>query len=150
MTAQLELQNDDQLRCPTLVDFELWSNATLAAINYNKLAAFTLRIASANEVQSLNAQYRNQDKPTNVLSFPADLPAELELPDIGDLIICAEIVEKEAVAQNKPLKSHWAHMTVHGILHLLGYDHLEDSEATKMEALETEIVTTLGFMAPYE
>jgi probable rRNA maturation factor len=150
MTAQLELQNDDQLSCPALVDFELWANATLTAVNYKSPAAFTLRVASASEVQSLNAQYRNQDKPTNVLSFPADLPAELELPDIGDLIICAEIVEKEAVAQKKSLKSHWAHMTVHGILHLLGYDHLEDSEAAKMETLETKIVTSLGFMAPYE
>jgi len=95
-------------------------------------------------------QYRNQDKSTNVLSFPADLPPELELPDIGDIIICAEIVEQEATAQNKPLKSHWAHMTVHGILHLLGYDHLKDSEAIVMEALETKILTTLGYTAPYE
>jgi probable rRNA maturation factor len=150
MTAQLELQNDGQLSCPLLTDFELWANATLAAINHTKPAAFTLRIAGAIEIQSLNAQYRNQDKATNVLSFPADLPAELELPDIGDIIICAEIVAQEAATQNKPLKSHWAHMTVHGILHLLGYDHLEDSEATVMEALETKILTTLGYTAPYE
>ena len=150
MTAQLELQNDGHLSCPSLTDFELWANATLAAINYSKPAAFTLRITAAVEVQSLNMQYRNQDKPTNVLSFPADLPPELELPDIGDIIICAEIVAQEATAQNKPLKSHWAHMTVHGILHLLGYDHLKDSEAIVMEALETKILTTLGYTAPYE
>jgi probable rRNA maturation factor len=150
MTALLELQNEGQLNCPSLTDFELWANATLAAINHTKNAAFTLRIAGAVEVQSLNMQYRNQDKPTNVLSFPADLPEELELPDIGDIVICAEIVEQEAFEQKKPLKSHWAHMTVHGILHLLGYDHLEDSEATIMEALETKILTTLGYTAPYE
>jgi probable rRNA maturation factor len=101
-------------------------------------------------VRSLNSQYRNQDKPTNVLSFPADLPAELELPDLGDIIICAEIVEQEAATQKKSLKSHWAHMTVHGILHLLGYDHINDSDATKMEALETQILLKLGFIAPYE
>ena len=150
MTAQLELQNDDHLSCPSLREFELWANAALATINYTKPAAFTLRITSITEVQSLNAQYRNQDKATNVLSFPADLPAELELPDIGDIIICAEIVAQEAMAQNKPLKSHWAHMTVHGILHLLGYDHLADSEAIEMEALESAILMTLGFTAPYE
>jgi len=150
MTAQLELQNEGQLSCPSLTDFELWANATLAAINRSKPAAFTLRITDAAEVQSLNMQYRNQDKSTNVLSFPADLPPELELPDIGDIIICAEIVAQEATAQNKPLKSHWAHMTVHGILHLLGYDHLKDSEAIVMEALETKILTTLGYTAPYE
>jgi probable rRNA maturation factor len=150
MTAQLELQNDGQLSCPSLTNFELWANAALAAINHTKPAAFTLRIAGAVEVQSLNMQYRNQDKPTNVLSFPADLPPELELPDIGDIVICAEIVEQEAFEQKKPLKSHWAHMTVHGILHLLGYDHLEDSEANVMEALETKILTTLGYTAPYE
>jgi probable rRNA maturation factor len=150
MTAQLELQNDGQLSCPSLTDFERWANATLAAINHSKPAAFTLRIAGTVEVQSLNAQYRNQDKATNVLSFPADLPAELELPDIGDIVICAKIVEQEAFEQKKPLKSHWAHMTVHGILHLLGYDHLEDSEASVMEALETKILTTLGYTAPYE
>jgi probable rRNA maturation factor len=150
MTTLLELQNEGQLSCPLLTDFELWANATLAAINHTKNAAFTLRITGAAEVQSLNMQYRNQDKPTNVLSFPADLPEELELPDIGDIVICAEIVEQEAFEQKKPLKSHWAHMTVHGILHLLGYDHLEDSEATVMEALETKILTTLGYTAPYE
>ena len=150
MTVQLELQNDGQLNCPLLADFELWANATLAAINHTKPAAVTLRIAGTVEIQSLNMQYRNQDKSTNVLSFPADLPAELELPDIGDIVICVEIVEQEAFEQKKPLKSHWAHMTVHGILHLLGYDHLEDSEATVMEALETKTLTTLGYAAPYE
>jgi probable rRNA maturation factor len=150
MAARLELQNDDHLSCPSLTDFQLWANATLAGISHTKPAAFTLRITDTAETQNLNAQYRNQNKPTNVLSFPADLPAELNLPDIGDIIICAEIVAQEAAAQNKSIKSHWAHMTVHGILHLLGYDHLADSEAIEMEAIETEILTTLGFTAPYE
>jgi probable rRNA maturation factor len=150
MIAQLELQNDNHLNCPSLREFERWANASLATINYAKPAAFTLRIADPTEIQKLNAQYRNQDKATNVLSFPASLPAELELPDIGDIVICAEIVEQEAAAQHKPLENHWAHMTVHGILHLLGYDHMVEGEAVKMEALETQILITLGFAAPYE
>src|SRR5690606_24067449 len=94
--------------------------------------------------------YRHQDKPTNVLSFPADIPAELNLPLLGDLVICAPVVEREAMEQRKTLEAHWAHMVVHGTLHLVGYDHITEPEAEEMESLETKILTGMGFPPPYE
>jgi probable rRNA maturation factor len=84
------------------------------------------------------------------LSFPADIPEEVGIPLLGDLVICAPVVEREAQEQQKTVDAHWAHMLVHGSLHLLGYDHIEDNEAELMEALETTIITGLGFSAPYE
>ena len=97
----------------------------------------------------LNLTYRGKDKPTNVLSFPFEAPPGIEMPLLGDLIICRQVVEQEASEQGKPLEAHWAHMVVHGSLHLLGYDHIEDDEAEEMEGLETEIMLALGYEDPY-
>jgi probable rRNA maturation factor len=97
----------------------------------------------------LNQHYRGKPGPTNVLSFPADLPESLQLPLLGDIVICAPVVAREAVEQGKPAAAHWAHMAVHGALHLLGYDHICETEATEMEDLETAILATLGFPCPY-
>lgn len=133
---------------PTETQLQLWTQAALASRRDN--AELSLRIVDETESQQLNSQYRQQDKPTNVLSFPADLSPELQLPLLGDLVICAPVVAREAQEQNKTLEAHWAHMLVHGTLHLLGYDHIEDTEATAMEALETQIITELGFPPPYE
>lgn len=114
----------------------------------------TIRIVENDEMQSLNRDYRDKDYATNVLSFPAEIPAELaaELDDVelGDIIISAAVVAQEASEQGKPLAAHWAHMLVHGMLHLQGYDHIEDAEAQEMEALEVEILGGLGFANPYE
>lgn len=110
----------------------------------------TIRVVSLAESEALNTQYRHRSKPTNVISFPSDLPEELDIPLLGDLVICASVVETEARAQNKTLEAHWAHMVIHGTLHLLGYDHEDEQEATVMEALETDLLTALGFAAPYE
>lgn len=110
----------------------------------------SVSIVDAETSQRLNGQYRGRDYPTNVLSFPADLPEELGLPLLGDLVVCAEVVEREAREQGKTSQAHWAHMLVHGTLHLLGYDHIEDAEAEQMEALETKIITGFGFAPPYE
>jgi probable rRNA maturation factor len=105
------------------------------------------------ESQELNHQYRGKNKPTNVLSFPFEIPEHLpegvEIELLGDLIICAPVVEREAQEQNKALLAHWAHMTLHGCLHLLGYDHIEDKEAEEMESLEIEILQKMGFPNPY-
>ena len=101
------------------------------------------------ESHKLNLEYRGKDKSTNVLSFPFECPDEVELPLLGDLVICRQVVEREAIEQEKPLMAHWAHMIVHGSLHLLGYDHIEDDEAEEMESLETEIMQGLGFADPY-
>ncbi len=133
---------------PTERQLQLWAQAALASRRDN--AELSLRIVDEAESQQLNGQYRQKDKPTNVLSFPAELPDELQLPLLGDLVICAPVVAQEAAEQNKTHEAHWAHMLVHGTLHLLGYDHIEEVDATEMEALETRIITELGFPPPYE
>lgn len=137
---------DDNI--PSDEDLRSW---VAAALPEDRLASeITIRVVGTDESQALNAQYRGQDKPTNVLSFPSELPPELQIPFLGDLVVCAGVVEKEALDQGKTLLAHWAHMIVHGTLHLLGYDHETDAEADNMEALETQILSDLGFPAPYE
>ncbi len=110
----------------------------------------TIRLVGEQESQNLNAQYRNKNCPTNVLSFPSGLPEGLDVPYLGDLVICVAVVEREAREQNKALEAHWAHLTVHGVLHLLGYDHMDEEQAEEMEALEVHLLGTLGFDNPYD
>ncbi len=114
----------------------------------------SVRIVDEEEGRALNNQYRQQDKATNVLSFPAVGADEVGLPPelsqaLGDIVICGPVVEREAVEQNKEIASHWAHLLVHGALHLLGYDHETDEEADVMEELETRILATRGIADPY-
>jgi len=113
-------------------------------------AEVSVYIVDEAESQKLNLQYRAKDKPTNVLSFPADIHEAVGVPLLGDLVICAPVVEREAVEQGKSLDAHWAHILIHGTLHLLGYDHVEDDEADAMEALETYLITQMNFPAPYQ
>lgn len=127
-----------------------WVAAALAGADVCEPREISISFVDNATSQRLNGQYRGRDYPTNVLSFPADLPEELGLPLLGDLVICADVVEREAREQGKSLQAHWAHMLVHGTLHLLGYDHIDDLEAEHMEALETQIITDLGFPPPYE
>ncbi|XKM13082.1 rRNA maturation RNase YbeY [Orbaceae bacterium ac157xtp] len=145
LDLQIASQNNDNLPTPEQI------NAWLAIIlpPFMPQAEITIRIVDENESQELNLRYRHKDKPTNVLSFPFEAPIDMETPLLGDLIICKQVVEKEAQEQHKSLSSHWAHMIVHGCLHLLGYDHIEDEEAEEMEALEIEIMAELGFTNPY-
>ncbi len=143
---------DLQLACqadnvPTAADFARWVAASLPA--EKQAWDLTIRLVEEEESQQLNRDYRHIDKPTNVLSFPSDVPPELNIPLLGDLVICADVVSREAAEQHKPVDAHWAHMTVHGCLHLLGYDHIDDAEATEMESLETRILNGLGFADPY-
>lgn len=109
----------------------------------------TIRLVDAEESQQLNSEYRHKDYPTNVLSFPADLPPELNIPLLGDLVICVPVVNREATEQGKPREAHWAHMVIHGCLHLLGHDHIDDDEAEAMEALERQLLAELGIADPY-
>jgi probable rRNA maturation factor len=113
-------------------------------------AEVAIRIVDEAESAELNAAYRRKSGPTNVLSFPFEVPEGVPNALLGDLVICAGVVEREAGEQGKPLEAHWAHMVVHGLLHLQGYDHVEDSEAEAMEAEEIAILSDLGFPNPYE
>jgi probable rRNA maturation factor len=109
----------------------------------------TIRLVDSVEIQQLNATYRHKDKPTNVLSFPMDAPPGVQAPILGDIILCADVISQEAEAQGKPATAHWAHMIVHGILHLLGFDHIEDKDAIIMESREVALLQSLGFPDPY-
>ena len=109
----------------------------------------TIRFVSEEESAELNNQYRNKHNSTNILSFPFEMPEEVELNLLGDLVVCSDIVKKEAAEQQKEELAHWAHMIVHGTLHLLGYDHLTDAEANVMEAKEIKILSQLGYSDPY-
>lgn len=146
----ITLDTERASRAPNLPDqaqLERWVTAAIG--RRRKEAEVSLLIVDEAQGQALNRDYRGKDYATNVLSFPADLPPELNLPLLGDLVVCAPVVAREAAEQGKSEAAHWAHMMVHGTLHLLGYDHIEDADADVMEALETEILLDLGFPAPY-
>ena len=147
MTLDLQIAVENERNLPTYEDILLWLNSTLAKFQPN--AEVTVRVVDELESQELNRDYRGKDKPTNVLSFPFEAPPGIDINLLGDLIICKQVVEREAIEQNKPLISHWAHMVVHGCLHLLGYDHIEDQEAEEMESLETQIMKSMGYSDPY-
>jgi probable rRNA maturation factor len=133
---------------PTQAQFESW--VRIAVGQTMPEVELTIRLVEVSESKHLNHTYRGKDKPTNVLSFPFEAPAEIYLPLLGDLIICVDVVEKEAQQQDKSLEAHWAHMVIHGCLHLLGYDHIIDEEAEEMESLETQLLEHLGFTDPYK
>lgn len=143
----LQIASENTENLPTAEQIQQWANAAIRAENLEP--EMTVRIVDEEESHHLNLTYRGKDKPTNVLSFPFECPDEVELALLGDLVICRQVVEREAEEQEKPLIAHWAHMIVHGSLHLLGYDHIEDDEAEEMESLETEIMLGLGFADPY-
>ena len=109
----------------------------------------TIRVVDEAEITALNRQYRGKDGATNVLSFPYEAIPGVATDLLGDIVICAPVVASEAVAQDKPLEAHWAHMVIHGVLHLLDYDHHQDAEAHKMEVRETELLDSLGYANPY-
>jgi probable rRNA maturation factor len=132
---------------PDETQFQVWAEKAWLGEDPSEV---TIRIVGNEESQDLNHQYRGKDKPTNVLSFPFEAPPGITVPLAGDLVICAPVVEKEAQEQHKEPVAHWAHMVVHGMLHLQGYDHIEDNEAEAMEALEVRLLAQLGFANPYE
>ena len=136
---------------PSAASFRRWAAAALAG--RIREADLAIRLVDTAEGQSLNRHYRGKDYATNVLSFPSELPEGLpegvHLPLLGDLVICAPVVAREAEEQGKPLNAHYAHLTVHGVLHLLGWDHEDDKEADAMEQLEREILAGLGIDDPY-
>lgn len=136
-----------RLGLPAASSFRQWVGAALE--NRIKRADLALRLVGEYEGRSLNRHYRGKDYATNVLSFPAELPPGVDLPILGDIVICAPVVQREARTQGKACRAHFAHLTVHGVLHLLGFDHEDPREALAMEMLEREILAGLGFSDPY-
>ncbi|MGA2840828.1 MAG: rRNA maturation RNase YbeY [Steroidobacteraceae bacterium] len=132
---------------PRRAQFETWAGAALTGVKRSNV--LSVRVVGAARSRSLNAQYRNKDRPTNVLSFSGAGLSPDGLNYLGELVICAPVVAREAIMQGKSSESHWAHITVHGVLHLLGFDHERHAEAEKMAAREIQILDRLGFSDPY-
>jgi probable rRNA maturation factor len=149
MSLEVEIQTataaDD---LPNEEDFILWVRAALQ--QREAPAEVVIRLVDEAESRQLNRDYRDKDRPTNVLSFPFEAPPQVPSLLLGDLVICVPLVRQEAREQGKAELAHWAHLVVHGMLHLLGYDHLTDAEAETMEGLERRILAQLHFPDPYQ
>ena len=146
LTVDIQLASNGH-GLPENDSFQTWAQAAWLGDQDSEV---TIRIVDSEESASLNTQYRNKTGATNVLSFPFEAPAGITVPLAGDLIICAPIIDREAREQRKTPTAHWAHMVVHGMLHLQGHDHIEDDEAEAMEALEIRLLAQLGFGNPYD
>lgn len=147
MAIILDLQNESAATLiPAAEQVQQWLTAALRA-DYAHLEQ-TVRVVDEPESRTLNRQFRDRDSATNVLAFPADSDL-LDYDCLGDLVICAPLVAAEAEAQGKIEDAHWAHLVIHGMLHLQGYDHQTAAQAARMEALEVEILDTLGYTNPY-
>lgn len=145
---ELDLQRASQGEAPGDEDFRRWCELALRQRSAD--SELTIRLVDEAEGRELNRTWRQKDYATNVLSFPADVPDELlDIPLLGDLVICVPVVAREAAEQGKPLAAHWAHLVIHGCLHLLGYDHIDDAEADEMEDLERQLLAELGHPDPY-
>lgn len=151
MSYFIDIQHATEEPLPVSEDY-LIELATLALKDKKKSAELTIRIVNAEEMIHLNHTYRKQNKTTNVLSFPSTLPDEIELeyPLLGDIIICPEVLLIESKQLNKSLQEHWALIVIHGVLHLLGYDHIEDEEAFIMQGIEIKLLAELGYTNPYD
>ncbi len=146
----VNIQNNSQYKAiPAESDFTQWLNI---ALKNHAPGIVNIAIVDAKESQALNKQFRHKDKPTNVLSFPFEAFEGMVIEEhiIGDLVICADVIQQEADAQQKDPLAHWAHLSIHGSLHLVGFDHQNDAEANKMESLEIELLQQLGYPNPYE
>lgn len=145
---ELDLQCASTGAAPALTDLQHWCELALRQRSGD--SELTIRLVDEEEGRELNRTWRQKDYATNVLSFPADVPDEmLDIPLLGDLVICVPVVEREALEQGKTLTAHWAHLVIHGCLHLLGYDHIDDDEAEEMEDLERQLLAELGHPDPY-
>lgn len=151
MSAIIDLQIACQPNqsIPSQEDIQRWADLALTVSNDSE-REITVRLVDTGESQQLNGEYRDKPKPTNVLSFPFECPPQIELPLLGDLVICPVVVEAEAVEQSKQLQHHYAHLVIHGVLHLLGYDHIDPVQADEMESLETRLLAKIGIDDPYQ
>ena len=140
--------DSNKYQLPENSHIKQWVDLTLP--DSHSETEMTIRIVEESEITELNRRYREKESSTNVLSFPFEAPGEIDLPLLGDLVICPAVVEQEAKDQNKSIEDHWAHMVIHGTLHLLGYDHIEPEQAAKMESLEIQLLQKLGISNPYK
>lgn len=154
MNVDIDLQiatDETESNYPSVEKMTLWASTALTLGGRDTDCELTVRLVSSEEIHELNNTYRHVDRPTNILSFPFETPDGLEeMPFIGDLVICKEVLLKECSEQNKTLEEHFCHLIIHGCLHLIGYDHIEDEEAQVMEGLEIKALAKLGFKNPYE
>ena len=150
MNLHVDIQSATGEAVPAEKDIRNWISATCRNRSDLDSVEISVRLVDSDEMAKLNSTYRGKPGPTNVLSFPASLPAELKVPLLGDIVICAPVVIAEATRQGKSAHDHWAHMAVHGTLHLLGYDHIEEQDAVIMEALESAILKDLDISCPYQ
>jgi probable rRNA maturation factor len=149
MVNRVDIQIESQSHSlPTREQFQSWVDTILK--NSEEDSEIVIRIVDEPEMIQFNKQYRQKKGTTNILSFPFDAPDEIESILLGDLLICAPVIEQEAQLQNKKREHHWAHMIIHGILHLLGYDHIDDDEAKEMEALEIKMLSAIDIANPYQ
>jgi probable rRNA maturation factor len=146
ITSESSESDADDIFMPDSNAFQLWAESAYLS---NEDVVASLQVVSRDEMQELNRKYRDQDKPTNVLSYPMELPDEVSIKLLGDLALCADVINVEAEEQAKDCDAHWAHMIVHGMLHLQGYDHVIKEDAGKMEAVEINVLNKLGFGNPY-
>lgn len=146
---RVDIQNASDEAVPAADEIRGWIAATLSHLKRRDDAEIAVRLVDSPEMAQLNQRYRGRSGPTNVLSFCADLPPQLALPLLGDIVICAPVVRREAGEQHTSLAAHWAHMTIHGTLHLLGYDHTDEEQAGTMQALESSILKHLDYPCPY-
>ncbi|RAP37896.1 rRNA maturation RNase YbeY [Legionella quinlivanii] len=145
---------DVQVACEKPLPFAeetVISWAQSALLTHKPSAEITLRFVDVGEIQELNNSYRKKNKPTNVLAFPSAIPEHIELdfPFLGDVIVCPQVLDEESREQEKSLESHWAHIIIHGVLHLLGYDHIEAKDEQQMQQQEIQLLEQFGFPNPY-
>lgn len=150
MSLHIDIQRASSEPAPDEGEIHRWVASVMDRQRPGRDTELCLRLVDETEMAALNRTWRSKSGPTNVLSFPADLPEDLDLPLLGDVVVCSPLVAREAAEQGKSARAHWAHLLVHGCLHLLGHDHIDPREAGIMEDLETRLLADLGFPCPYE
>ena len=151
ISVEIQYAYSGAVEVPTQEKFQQWAEIFESdeLIESDSAQEVCIRIIDEAEMTELNLRYRDKNSPTNVLAFPCETPEGVSQNYIGDVIICAPVVTQQASAQQKSIESHWAHLTLHGILHLLGYDHIVDADAEIMEKCEVQLMAKLGFPNPY-